>query len=103
MTLREFITKCEAMASKYGDDCEVNGWGDEAAAIGISISKAVGTVKTSDWKEAGTIGGRWSETTNANWKKLIDKFGADCSMDNEKTGTTTFFKAVSGKDASISL
>ena len=49
MNIKEFIAECKKIAKKYGDDCEIRGWGDEGGSIGIEALKKVGTCKTTDW------------------------------------------------------
>ena len=98
MNIREFINECEKIAAKYGDECEVRGWGDEAASIGIEAMKKVGVCKTSDWKKSKD----WNEEDGNRWSEMCNKFGA-CTSSNTKDGNTEFFAMIDNEDAMISL
>lgn len=95
MNIREFINKCEKIAAKYGDDCEVRGWGDEAAAIGIEAMKVVGTVDA-------------SEKGDKSWREWDDEFAKYCKMfgaftARERNGKIEFLAEIDDDVASISI
>lgn len=99
MNIKEFIAECKKIAKKYGDDCEIRGWGDEGGSIGIEALKKVGTCKTTDWKKKGET---WNRELGERWSKMCDKFGArtSCEMND---GTTDWFANIDADDASIAL
>jgi len=99
MRIREFINECEKIAAKYGDDCEVRGWGDEGGSIGVEALKKVGTCKTSEWKKEGE---KWNKELGERWSKMCDKFGA-CTSSEMNDGTTDWFAMIDNDDASIAL
>ena len=95
MNIREFIKECEKIAAKYGDDCEVRGWGDQGAAIGIEALKVVGTVDA-------------SEKGDKSWREWHDEYAKYCKMfgavtARERDGKIEFLAEIKGDDASIGL
>ena len=95
MNIREFINECEKIAAKYGDDCEVRGWGDQGAAIGIEALKVVGTVDA-------------SEKGDKSWREWGDEYAKYCRMfgaftARERNGKIEFLTEIKGNDASIGL
>ena len=99
MNIRDFINECEKIAAKYGDECEIKGWGDEGGAIGIEAMKKVGTCKTSEWKKDGET---WNQKLGERWSKTCEKFHANTSRETDD-GTTNWFADINEDEACISL